>query len=151
MWTRRDFLSRAGAVSAPRAAAVSARGTAAVPAALHQRKGDNRFSARSRRSLQFLKEGQFKIIRVRNHFTRGNFLVGSPMKTKFADSQPFLRTNGRPKRAARHRPRLIELTSSSFRIERGTGLIVGKFSETLFGDLPFVQHARRGIAREFPS
>ena len=98
-----------------------------------------------------MKEGRFQIVRIGNHFTRSNFLVGSSVKTKFADAQAFLRTNWRPKRAAGQWAGFVELASSSFRMECGARFTIGEFSEALVGDLSFVQYAGRRIARKFPA
>jgi hypothetical protein len=57
---------------------------------------------------------------------------------KFANAQPLLGTNWRPKRATGHRPRFVEFTIPGLRIKGGAGLVVGEFSESLFGKLSLI-------------
>lgn len=70
------------------------------------------------------------------------------MKTKFAHSQPTVRSHGRTKRAASHRPSIVKIAQSRLRIEHRTHLIVRKFRKALFRLRTFVEHARLSIARK---
>jgi len=105
-------------------------------------------TARARSFFQFLNQCGFQIFRVCIHFARRNFLVGGALKTKFANADAIFGTNWRPEDAASHGASFIELTKSSFRIERRARLIIGELSEAPFRLLAFVQQACIRIARE---
>jgi hypothetical protein len=100
---------------------------------------------RIRSFFECLNQGGFQIFRVGVHFACGNFLVGGALKTKLANAKAICRANWWPKNATSHGTRFIELTKSSFRIERWTRLIVRELSKALFRLLAFVQQAASWI------
>ena len=56
--------------------------------------------------------------------------------------------NGRTEDAAGHGAGLVKLAVSGFRIERGTGFVVGEIGESLFSRVSFMQNTANGISWE---
>jgi len=110
--------------------------------------GNNRAPARTSSLLYFLQQIRFHIIRVDDHLAGGNLFITRAVKTKFAHSQAAVRSHGRTKRAASHRPGIVKIAQSGLRIEHRTDLIVRKFREPLLRLRTFVEHARSRIARK---
>src|SRR6266478_5079198 len=109
---------------------------------------NNRLPARTLHLLQFPQQLRFHIIRIDDHLAGSNLFVSSAVKTEFAHSQATVRSHGRTKRAARHRPDIVKIAQSGLRIEHRTDLIISKFREALFRLRTFVEHARSHIARK---
>ncbi len=70
------------------------------------------------------------------------------VKTQLTNSQTVFGSHGRTKRAARHRPRIVEIAQSGLRIEHGTRLIIGKFRKAIFRLRSFVKHAGFCVTRK---
>src|SRR5271168_674293 len=98
-----------------------------------QGKSHDRITVNSFALFQLLQQGGFQVVRIGLHFTGGNFLVGSSLKTELAHSQAFFRTHWRTEDATGHRTRIVKLTRSAFPIERGADLIIAKIGKTFFG------------------
>src|SRR5260370_82344 len=107
---------------------------------------NHRPPARTSSLLQFRQQLRFQVVRVNDHLAGGNLFVGRPVKTQLADSQAAFCPHGRAKRAAHHRPGIVEIAQSGIRIEHRTGLIVRKLREALFRLRTFVEHARFRVA-----
>ena len=105
-------------------------------------KCDDRPPARTSRLLQLPKQLRLQVIRIRNHLAACNLLISRTVKTKLAHSQSAVRSYGRTKRPARHRPSIVQIAQSRLRVEHRTHFIVRKFRKALFRLLPFAQHAR---------
>lgn len=95
--------------------------------------------------LDFFEQRRFQIIRIRIHFARCNFLVGSAHKTKFTNAQTIFRAHGRSKDATSHGPRFIKFAESRRGIERRARLVVGELGKAFFCLFAFVQPATRWI------
>jgi hypothetical protein len=80
------------------------------------------------------------------HFAGGNLFLGSAVIAKLAHPQPLLGAHGRPEHPAGHGARTIQVAMTGRRIERGTGLIIGKVLKA--GRLRRIQQAGGGVARE---
>ncbi len=118
------------------------------PSPLQHAKRNHRPSARTPCRFQFSEQIRLHVIRIDNHLAACDLLIRRTVKTKLANSQPAVRSYGRTKRAARHRPGIVKIAQSRLWIEHRTHLIVRKFRKALFRFLPFVQHARFRIPRK---
>src|SRR5713226_3328158 len=107
---------------------------------------NHRPPARTSSLLQFRQQLRFQVVRVNDHLAGGNLFVGRPVKTQLADSQAAFCPHGRAKRAAHHRPGIVEIAQSGIRIEHRTRLIVRKLCEALFRLRTFVEYARFRVA-----
>ena len=88
------------------------------------------------------------VIRINNHLAISNLLITRALKAQFADSQPAFRSHGRTKRAAGHRPSVVEIAQPRLRIEHRTRFIIGKLRKALFRLRTFIKHARSCVARK---
>ncbi len=112
------------------------------------RECNHRPPPRPARFLHFFQQLRFQIVRIGHHLASRNLLIRCPVKTKLANAQPAFRSHGRPKRAARHRPSLIEIAQSRLRIEHRTRLLVSKFREPFLRLRTFVKRARFRVPRK---
>ncbi len=103
---------------------------------------NNRLPALSARFFHLREQLLFQVIGISDHLARRNLLIRRTVKTQFAHAQPTLRPHRWTKRAASHRPRIIEFAQACLGIEHRTGLIIGKFREAFFGLRPGLEHLR---------
>ncbi len=118
------------------------------PSPLQHAKRNDRPAARASRLFQFPEQLRFQVIRIGNHLAARDLIIRRAVKTKLAHSQPAVRSHGRTKGAARHRPGIVQIAQSRLRIEHRTNLIVRKPRKALFHLLPFAEHARFRIPRK---
>ena len=99
-------------------------------------------------ALEFGEQFRLEMIGIDRHFAGGDFFVGCALKAEFTNAEALFRTNRRTERAASHRAMRIEVAGSSFGVERGTRLVVGKVFEAALGARALIQNARFAIAGE---
>jgi hypothetical protein len=100
------------------------------------------------RLLHFPQQLRFHIIRINNHLAAGNLFITRPVKAQFADSEPAFRSHGRTKRAAGHRPSIVEIAQTRLQIEHRTRFIIAKLRKARFRLRTFIKHASSCVARK---
>src|ERR1700730_10683167 len=113
-----------------------------------QAKGDDRIPVNPRAPLDFFQQYRLQVVGIGLHLACRNFLVGSALKTKFANAKTILRTDRGTEYAASHGTRFIQLAHSSFRIEHRARLVVGEIRKPLRRLVAFIENATRWIAGE---
>ena len=86
-------------------------------------------------------------MRIGFHFASGDLFLARALKAQLAHADGFGSAhNRRTEGTAGHRTSRIQVAAASFRIERGTRLLIRKVRKALFGGLAFVQYARGEVA-----
>jgi hypothetical protein len=87
-----------------------------------------------------------EIVGIDDHFARRDLFFADAVITQFADAQSVLGPDWRPKDAAGHRSRGVEIAGPGHWIENRTRLVVSKFLEAFGCFCALVQNAGREIA-----
>lgn len=120
----------------------------ALTRAGRQRAGNDGMAFLSCCSLQLFNQRRFQIVWIGPDFAGYDFYVRCPVITQFACTQALLRRQRRAKDAASHGSCFVKIAGPCQRIEDRTSLVVGEFSEALFGFVAFIERSSHWIARK---
>src|SRR5579864_4880030 len=100
------------------------------PVSGSQTERDCGHSAHASRSLDFIDQNGFQSVGVKIYQASSDLFIACAVEAKVTDADPArLATDRRTKVPACDRPRRIEITSSCFRIERRTGVVIAEVRE----------------------